>query len=168
MIELISLLGGGLVRLLPEAFSFLNKWQDNAHELALMDRQIELQKLKGDQEMAHTELQGDIDTALAAMNLQAEALRGQMQKVNIWIVDVLNFLVRPITTYYFLLMYGMFKVGLLIVAYRGDQNFWEVLLRVYDDQDRGALWGILGFWFVGRIFDKGTRSTYKAPGNGQF
>lgn len=172
ILDIISLFGGGLLRLLPEILHLINKKTDNKHELDLMDKQIDLQKLKGDQELEHTQMQGDFNNALAMMNLHAEALRGQMQKTSIWIVDVLNFLVRPITTYYFLAMYGAFKLGLLIVAYRYQQDFWQVMTTVYDDQDRQALWGILGFWFVGRTFEKSSNTPtvvpYKAPGNGQF
>ena len=154
ILDILSLFGGGLLRLLPEIMAFLNKKTDNAHELALMDKQVELQQLKGSQEVAHTELQGNIDQALAGMNLQMEALKGQMQKTSIWIVDVMNFMVRPLTTYYFLALYGSFKLGLIIVGYHSGVPFWEVMTQVYDDQDRQALWGILGFWFVGRSFDK--------------
>lgn len=154
MLEILSLFAGGAMRLLPELMAFFNKRTDNAHELRMMDKQLDLAKHKHAGEMAHTQLTGDFDVMLRQMDLHAEALRGQMQKTSIWIVDVLNFLVRPLTTYYFLLMYGLFKIGLLVVGYASQQEFWVVLLQVYDDQDRAALWGILGFWFVGRSFEK--------------
>lgn len=169
ILDILSLFGGGFLRLLPEIMSFINKRADNAHELALMEMQEKLQTLKGQQELAHDQLKGDIDGALAMITAQTEALKGQMQRTSIWIVDVLNFLVRPLTTYYFLAMYGAFKIGLIVVAYHSNQDFWMVLTQVYDDQDRQALWGILGFWFVGRTFDKQqAKPVYKGDSSGQF
>lgn len=167
ILDILSLFGGGLMRLLPEVIALWNKKTDYKHELDLLDKQLDLQKLKGDQEVEHTQLQGNIDEALKIIDLHADALRSQMQKVGNAFVDALNFLVRPLTTYYFLLMYGLFKVGLIIVGYHEGTDFWTVMTQVYDEQDRQALWGILGFWFVGRQFEK-SGGSYRAPGNGQF
>jgi hypothetical protein len=154
ILTLLSMFGGGLMRLLPEVFSFLNKKTDNTHELAMLDKQFELEKTRAVNRMAEVELQGNFTEMLSLLDAQKSALEGQMQKTNIWWVDALNFLVRPLTTYFFLLMYGIAKIAMFFIAYDANLNTWETIVNIYDAEDRAILSGILSFWFVGRVFDK--------------
>lgn len=150
----VSMLGGGLLRLMPEIFGFLNKKTDNAHELAMLDRQFELEKTRASARQAVVEYQGGVEQTLALLDAQKSALLGQMQPLGIWWADALNFLVRPLATYYVLLMYGLAKIAMFIVAREAGLTGWEAVLRIYDSEDRAILSGILAFWFVGRVFDK--------------
>ncbi len=43
---LLSLLGGGLFRLFPSVLEFFSKKRDLEHELRLLDRQMDLEKLR--------------------------------------------------------------------------------------------------------------------------
>jgi hypothetical protein len=159
-----GLLGGGIMRLLPELMAFFNKKTDNGHELAMMDKQIELENLRassnrqtlvdqGEQERATIEVKGNEESILAYLDAQKEALKGQMQITgNKW-ADALNFLVRPVVTYYFVLLYGFIKLAMIVIAFhQADQ--WQAVIGVWSSDDAGILSGILGFWFVGRVFDK--------------
>lgn len=154
ILTLLGMLGGGFMRLLPELLGLWNKKTDNAHELLMLNAQVELEKTKGAQQRETIQTQGDVDQVLALLNAQKEALAGQMQKTGFWIVDALNFLVRPLTTYYVLFLYGAAKVAMLIVAIHTGLNVWEAILKIYDAEDRAILSSILAFWFVGRTFDK--------------
>jgi hypothetical protein len=97
--------------------------------------------------------QGGIDQTIALLDAQKAALTGQMQKVGIWWVDALNFLVRPLTTYYFLGLYGLVKLSTVIVALRANDP-WVSIIQCWSPDDAAILSGILAFWFVGRVFDK--------------
>ncbi len=153
ILSLITLFGGGLMRLLPEVFSFLNKKTDNSHELAMMDRQLELQKSKSADDRETIQVQGNIDQTLALLDAQKAAIEGQMQKLGIWWVDALNFLVRPLSTYFFLCFYGLVKLAMIVIAMRAVDP-WTAIVQCWGVPDSGILTGILGFWFVGRVFDK--------------
>jgi hypothetical protein len=153
ILSLITLLGGGLMRLLPELLTFLNKKTDNAHELAMLDRQFQLEATREESRRATISVQGDIDQTLALLASQKTAIEGQMKRTGLKWVDALNFLVRPLTTYYFLLIYGVYKAALLVVALQ-EVGTWPALAKVYDAEDRAILTGILAFWFVGRVVDK--------------
>jgi len=150
---LLSLFGGGLMRALPEFVALWNKKTDNAHELAMLDRQFQLEQTRAAARMDELVAQGDIDQTLALLDAQKSALAGQMQKVGIKWVDALNFLVRPLTTYYFLGMYGLVKLSMIIVALRAV-NPWLAIIQCWSADDAAILAGILSFWFVGRVFDK--------------
>lgn len=154
ILTLLSMFGGGLMRLLPEVFAFLNKKTDNAHELAMLDKQFQLEQTRAAARMEEIRYQGDVDQQIALLDAQAGALKGQMQKTGLWWVDAANFLVRPIATYYFLLLYGLAKTAMFVLAVKGGVSGWEAILKLYDDEDRAILSGILAFWFVGRVFDK--------------
>lgn len=154
VLTLLSMLGGGLMRLMPEVFAYLNKKKDNEHELAMLDKQAELEKTRATARMEEVRYQGDVDQVLALYGAQKSALDSQMQKTGMWFVDALNFLVRPLTTYYFLAMYGLAKVAMFILATQNGISGWEAVLKLYDENDRAILSGIISFWFVGRIFDK--------------
>jgi hypothetical protein len=147
------MLGGGFMRLLPELIGLWNKKADNTHELNMLEKQIELEKLTAADKQAAIVTQGTIDQALAAMTAQTDALKGQMQLTGIKFVDAMNMLVRPITTYYFLGMFGVYKASLLMVALQ-QSNFYQAVLATYTPDDAAMLSGILAFWFVGRVFDK--------------
>ena len=153
LMTLLSLFGGGLMRALPEFVGLWNKKTDNAHELAMLDRQFQLEQTRAAARMDELVAQGDIDQTLALLDAQKSALAGQMQKVGIRWVDALNFLVRPLTTYYFLGMYGLVKLSMIIVALRAVDP-WVAIIQCWSADDAAILAGILSFWFVGRVFDK--------------
>lgn len=157
LLSLLSLLGGGLMRLLPELFGFFNKKSDNSHELAMMDKQIEMEKLRGQNRSNELQVSTSAEQVISMLDAQATALKGQMQITGIRIVDGLNFLVRPLATYYVLVLYGLAKVAMFVLAMKTGISGWEAILKLYDEDDRNILSGILGFWFVGRCFDKARR-----------
>jgi hypothetical protein len=154
ILSLLTALGGGVLRLMPEIFAFLNRKQDNAHELALMSHQIELARLQGDIAHEATVTQGEIDMALKSLDATASALQGQMQKTGFWFVDAMNFLVRPFTTYVLLAMYVAHKLGGAVILYGTNNSLAATFVSIYTPEDFALLSGILSFWFVGRCFDK--------------
>lgn len=154
ILSLITMLGGGLMRLLPELLGFLNKKTDNAHELAMLDRQAALEQTRASARMDEIHTQIDGAAMLAMLDAQKTALAGQMQITGVWWADALNILVRPLTTYYMLALYGIAKFALFWVAYESAGLMWPALAQIYDAEDRALLTGILSFWFVGRVLDK--------------
>lgn len=154
LLSILSALGGGILRLLPELLGWLNKKTDNAHELAMMDKQFQLEQMRSDAQRANIEAQGNIDMSLATLQAQGIALQAQMQKTGIRIVDTLNFLVRPVVTYILLTLYVLHKLGGAIILYSAGSTVANVFVQIYTADDFALLSGILAFWFVGRVFDK--------------
>lgn len=154
MISLITLLGGGLMRLLPELLSYLNRRTDNAHELAMLDRQAALEQTRADNRMDEIQYQGDAAEVLAMLDAQKSALEGQMQKTGFRFVDSLNFLVRPFFAYTLLLFYYSAKLAMFMVAIRTGLSGWESILKIYTEADFAFLTGVGSFYFVGRSLSK--------------
>jgi hypothetical protein len=40
------------------------------------------------------------------------------------------------------------------IAMQAGEGGWQAILKVYDDDDRAILSGILGFWFVNRTLTR--------------
>lgn len=160
----LSGLGGGLLRLIPELIGLWNKKTDNGHELAMLNKQIELETLKGQQRsaevaqqhdftMSEAQLTGDINLAMKALDATSAAVAAQMKVTKIWWVDALNFLVRPLTTYYFLGCYGIVKTAMIVIAVQSASP-WEAVVQCWNKSDEAIMFALLGFWFVGRTFEK--------------
>lgn len=154
LLTLLSLFGGGLMRLLPEILAFMNRRVDNSHELAMMDKQLELQRSKSADDRETIAMQGDVDQTLALLAAQRSALEGQMQKTGFWLVDALNFMVRPVYAYTSLLFYYLAKSAMFVMVLRTTGSGWETLLKIYTPEDFAFLTGIASFYFVGRVIDK--------------
>jgi hypothetical protein len=154
ILSLLTALGGGLMRLLPELLGLLNKRTDNAHELAMLDRQLQFEQARMAARKEEVQLTTDAAQMLALLDAQKSALVGQAQLTGVWWIDALNILVRPLTTYYMLMLYGLAKVALFAVAVGAGGGVWQAVVQVYDQEDRALLTGILSFWFVGRVLDK--------------
>lgn len=154
LLTILSALGGGLLRLLPELFAFMNKKTDNEHELAMMDKQFALEQLKGQQQASVTAMQVDAQQMVQLLSTQADALKSQMQLTGVKFVDAMNFLVRPIATYYALCLYGLAKLAKFMLLLQAGTLTWAAIDTLYTADDFAMLSGILGFWFVGRVFEK--------------
>lgn len=154
MMAILSALGGAFVRMLPEIMSLFNKKTDNSHELALMDKQIELEKIKSENKIKETEAEGDVTQAINLIEAQKAAVEGQMQKVGIWIVDVLNFLVRPYIAYTSITFYYLAKIAMFLLAYQNGLSTWDGILKIYTEEDFNLVVGVINFYLVGRVIDK--------------
>lgn len=156
VLTLLSSLFGGLLRLAPEVLSLLNKQTDNAHELRMMDKQLELGRQKAADDRALAGLQGDINQQLAELAAVQELGKAQMQVTKIRWVDALNFSFRPISSYYFLGLYGVVKAAMIWLAV-ANTGSWTAVAGCWGEKDTAVLAEIISFWYVGRVFDKSQR-----------
>ncbi len=150
---LVSGVGGGVLRLAPEVLKLLDAKNERAHELALQDKQIEMLKLQQTGKLQEIAAQGQAQVDITQMQAWFEAIKGQAQLTGNKIVDGLNMLVRPLTTYYILLLWGCKKTAEIIFAMQAS-NVLQALITTWTDNDQAILTGVLTFWFVGRVFDK--------------
>lgn len=155
MIE--TLLGGalgGVFRLAPEMLKWLDRKNERHHELAMQDKQLEFQRLAGQQKMQ--ELQMADQLALDAGGVQAlvESIKGQARQTGVRWVDALSASVRPVLTYWFMALYCAAKTATFIGLLQAGAGWQAATLHAWSEADQ-ALWaGVLNFWFVGRVFER--------------
>jgi hypothetical protein len=155
MIELLSMLGGGIFRLLPEVLKVWNAKADHAHELAMTQLQLQIDQARATQQIDLVHAQAAIAADTAQMAALSEALRAQGQPSGIAWVDALSSSVRPVLTYWWcLFLYTSAKVSGLWIALAAGNSFEQIVPLLVTEFDRMVIGSIFAFWFVDRSLRK--------------
>ena len=152
-----TLLGGllgGVFRIVPELLKWLDRKDERKHELAMQDKALEFQKLKGDQRIEEIEAQGQQAWNTGSLDALKEAISSQMRPSGIPWIDALSSTVRPVITYWFMALYCAAKGAIFVSAVNAGQAWWEAV-KVSWTTDDMAIWaGIINFWFLSRVFER--------------
>lgn len=143
---------GGLLRLAPEFLKGLDRKNERAHELAMM--QIEMQIVE--KRMEHEMRRVDAAMTMAEMDAISAAVKeqGQTARAAGKFVAAISALVRPLVAYWFVLMYSAVKVVGMAMAVDAGGDWKEVLVSSWTADDMSILVMILSFFFVGRVYDR--------------
>lgn len=156
ILTLLSAIFGGLLRLAPEVFKMLDAKDDRAHELAMVQKQIEMQQLTGQQKIGDVQAQGAITIeesalqAIAALNTAQATMAVAAGPLAAFISS----LVRPLVTYFVVGLWGAYKVSLMVFSYHATGSATETLMNSWGENDAQMLSMILAFWFVGRSIER--------------
>ena len=155
MIEtLLGDLLGGAFRLAPEILKWLDRKGERGHELAMQDKGLEFEKIRGAQRMAEIGASADAAWNTGAIEALRDAVRTQGEKTGVWWADALSSSIRPIITYWLMALYCAAKTVAFIAALNAGAGWGAAVLAAWSEADQ-ALWaGVLNFWFLGRVFDR--------------
>lgn len=155
MIEtLLGGLLGGAFRLAPELLKWLDRQGERRHELAMQDKALEFEKLRGAQRMAEIGAGADAAWNVGAIEALRDAVGAQGQKSGVRWADALSISVRPVITYWFMALYCAAKTATFAAAVTAGAAWDTATLHAWTEADQ-ALWaGVLNFWFLGRVFDR--------------
>jgi hypothetical protein len=155
MIELLSMLFGGVFRLLPEVLGFFKKRTNNDHEYRMTQLQLDIDKNRASQQLdlvhANAEMQDN------AMDFQAlmDAIKGQSVVTGIKWIDGLSSSVRPILTYWWcMVLYTSYKLVLLYSLLNSHADLVTIAAQLITEFDRSIVGSIFAFWFVDRALRK--------------
>ena len=155
MIEtLLGGLLGGAFRLAPEFLKWLDRKGERGHELAMQDKALEFEKLRGAQRMSEIGASADAAWNVGAIEALRESVAAQGQRTGVRWADALSCSVRPVITYWFMALYCAAKTAAFVGAMSGGADWGAAILHAWTEADQ-ALWaGVLNFWFLGRVFDR--------------
>ena len=155
MIEtLLGGLLGGAFRLAPEVLKWLDRKGERGHELAMQDKALEFEKLRGAQRMSEIGASADAAWNAGAIEALRESVAAQGQRSRVRWADALSISVRPVITYWFMALYCAAKTAAFVGAMSGGADWGAAILHAWTEADQ-ALWaGVLNFWFLGRVFDR--------------
>ena len=155
MIEtLLGGLLGGAFRLAPEILKWLDRKGERGHELAMQDKALEFEKLRGAQRMAEIGAAAEAAWNVGAIEALREAVTAQGRLSGVTWIDALSASVRPVITYWFMGLYCAAKTAAFAAAVTAGAGWGEAILLEWTEADQ-ALWaGVLNFWFLGRVFDR--------------
>lgn len=152
MIEtLLGSLLGGVFRIVPEVMKLWDKKNERQHELAMLNAEMEFAKVKGEIHIRQAEValsQAELDAMSVALQEQGQTARAAGK-----FVAAISALVRPLVTYWFVVLYSAVKIVSMIEAYDQNGDWKEVLISSWTIDDMAILSMILTFWFVGRVWD---------------
>lgn len=143
---------GGLFRLAPEVLKWLDRKDERAHELAMLDKEMAFAQIKAEQQIHTVDAQVD----MSQFDAIGKALDGQarMAVAAGKFVAGVSALVRPLVTYWVVALWSGVKVASMVLAYQTDGGWQQMLLANWGPDDNAILSMILIFWFVGRTIDK--------------
>ncbi len=157
MFELVSggLFGGvigGLFRLAPEVLKYFDKKSEREHELAMFNRQCELEQLRGQQRLAEIGAQRDAAIDVGVMDALQAAINQQTEMVKAaggWSAS-LSASVRPVVTYWIMALWSFIHVWFAWQAHRAGASP-EVVFKTMMTVDFCALVsGTINYWFLDR------------------
>ena len=148
---------GGAFRLVPEVLKFFDKKNEREHELAMFAQQCQLEQLRGQIKLEEIGAQRDAALDVGAMDAFKSAIEQQTEMVKAagpgWVAS-LSASVRPVLTYYLLLMYGLFKLSGLIIAYYNGQSVVDLVAKSWAPDDMALLTGVINYWMIDRSLTK--------------
>lgn len=152
MWEVIGLVIGAISRLAPEVLKLFTQKSDNAHELAMTQLQLEIDKARASQAIDQTYAQGDVQTALAQIQAMQQALADQMKPTGVKLIDAINAAVRPLLTFWWcIVLYTGYKVMIVTWAFEQQQlSLKDKADYMVTEFDRATIGSIISFWFVDR------------------
>lgn len=155
MIEtLLGGLLGGVFRLAPEVLKWADRKGERAHELALQDKALEFEKLRGAQRMAEIGSAAEAAWNTGALEALRESVAAQGRPSQARWAEALSISVRPVITYWFMALYCAAKTAAFVGAVDAEVEWIAAIQAAWTDADQ-ALWaGVLNFWFLGRVFER--------------
>jgi len=147
---------GGLFRLAPEVLKWLDKKNERSHELAMFQQQCQLEAARGEQKLAEIGAQRAADLDTGAMSAFQAAIKQQTDMVKIaggW-TAALSASVRPVMTYYLLVLYGVVKSCLVVNEMALGTPFTVVMPSLWGVDDMALLSGVVNYWILDRTLAK--------------
>lgn len=151
---LLGGLVGGVLRVVPEVMSFLDKKNERAHEIEMFGLHLDADKLRGEQAIKEGELQQETTRIAGGMQALMEGIKAQGQLTGVRWVDGMNQTVRPLVTYILLTLYVSAKCATMYMLFHDGMALPQILQNSYGESDVAMLSGCINFFFLNRIFDK--------------
>lgn len=147
---------GTVARMLPEVLKFFDGRDERRIELQRMDKQMALERLKGDQaiQLAHAQAENALNAGELAAIIEATKAQGAQTGVG-W-VDAINALVRPLLTFWWCIVLSTLAFGAkYILLLRQGVGALEAVTRLWGADEVAIVFAIISFWFVDRSLRRG-------------
>lgn len=157
---MIEILGGGIMgsllggafRLAPEILKFFDKANERKHELAMFDRQCDLEKVRGQIKLDEIGANhaaavdvGVMDAFNAAITQQAEMAKA----AGGWAAS-LSASVRPVVTYWVILLWSFVHLWFAWNAWMAGAAPKEVFMTMMTADFMALVSGTINYWFLDR------------------
>jgi len=157
MIELLGggVLGsllGGLFRLAPEVLKYFDRRNERQHELAMFERQVDLEKVRGSIKLQEIGAQHAMAVDAGVLGALQAAVTQQTEMVKAaggWVAS-LSASVRPIVTYWILFLWSFVHVWFAWNGWLAGASPAEVFKTMMTADFAALVSGTLNYWFLDR------------------
>lgn len=153
---LLGSIFGGLFRLAPEVLKWLDKKNERQHELAMFDRQCELEAQRGAQKLQEIGAQhgmavdaGVLDAFKGVIDQQTDMVK----KAGGWVAS-LSASVRPVVTYWILFIWSFVHIWFAWNAWLQGMPPAEVFKVAMSPDFSALVAGTINYWFMDRTLAK--------------
>ena len=148
MLTLLGSLLGFLGSAFPEFLKLWREGKDRDHELSILDRQMEMQKLGHTQRLEEIQIGADVAESQALYNYAN-------RPTGIAWVEGLQASVRPVITYAFFAVFAVIKIATLTSLMGGQGvQLLDALRLVWDNETQALFAAVMSFWFGSRQIAK--------------
>ena len=144
MLTLISSVLGFGTSFLPKVIGYIEEKRDQAHELKMMDKQLEQQIQLGNQKMQMMNIDADIRETEPLHKEHASITRKSSQ----WVIN-LSSSVRPVMTY---LLFIEFLILTFMLAFGAIDN--QMYMMVWNEPTQSVWAAVVCFWYGQRSFNR--------------
>lgn len=154
---LLGSIFGGAFRLAPEILKWLDRKSERAHELSMFQAQCSLESQRGTQKLAEIGTQRDMAVDVGALDALKTAIESQADMTKAagsgW-VSALSASVRPVVTYWILLVWSFAHVWLTWHALSSGSTPGDVFKMIMSADFVALVSGTINFWFLDRTLAK--------------
>lgn len=156
MIEtLIGTLFGGIFRMAPEVLKWMDRKDERKHELSMFDKQLEADKLKGDQAQQLAAIHANAAIGAAEIQAVIEATKAQAVQTGIKWVDAFNAIIRPLLALQWLIVLwpAVVVAGFALAVQTGTDPL-VALKAAFGVDEKAMAASVASFWLVDRSLRK--------------
>lgn len=156
MFELLGIVFGGVSRLAQHYMETADKQREREHEAIMFDKQIALQgqRIDAEKDLRQMDVEAQRDTGeLNALVASIQAQASEAQAAGSWVAK-LSASVRPVVSYWLLLIYSAAKLATLYLTLNDGASLAVAVKAAYTEFDGALLGSIVSFWFADRSLRK--------------
>jgi hypothetical protein len=147
---------GGIFRLAPEVLKYFDKKNERVHELAMFDKQCDLEKVRGQIRLEEIGAQRDMAIDTGVMDAFKSAIDQQAEMVKAaggWAAK-LSASVRPVVTYWVIFIWSFIHVWFAWNAWLAGAPPKEVFMTMMSADFTALVSGTINYWFLDRTLAK--------------
>jgi hypothetical protein len=148
---IIGSLLGGVFRLAPELLKWLDRKNERAHELSMMDKQSAMEQARADSANKLEQIKADVTITAQEIAALIEGAKAQATMTGVKWVDAINSLIRPVITFWWVIV---LQTAVMISTYllnlQSGKGYTEAIIAVWGQDEKMIVASIVSFWFLDR------------------
>jgi uncharacterized membrane protein YvlD (DUF360 family) len=155
MIEILSLVFGGALRLIPSVLDYFDAKNKRQHEREMAALEMEKMKIGSELRQQEKELDALKDASVEQTKARFCATGNWFVDMMLAFVELVNSTVRPVLTYWYCVLgVGLYKFAAYQIMLDQGASWKDAVTSLWGSVEWSIVLSIIGFWFVDRAIRK--------------